>query len=127
MIVLDNSAAIELFLNTPRGSLVAQSLEGRAVYAPQLLAVEFLSVLKRAERAGHISSFRCQQAIQDLQDFGIIWIDVPNLVSAVWKRRHDYSVYDASYVALAETLDCPLLTFDEKLASRTGVAQTPGR
>lgn len=56
-----------------------------------------------------------------------MWIDVPNLVSAVWERRHDYSVYDASYVALAETLDCPLLTFDEKLASRTGVAQTPGR
>jgi predicted nucleic acid-binding protein len=30
--------------------------------------------------------------------------------------RHNFSAYDASYVALAEAYGCPLLTYDERLA-----------
>jgi len=34
--------------------------------------------------------------------------------------QHGLSYYDASYVALAETLDCVLITADQRLARRTG-------
>jgi len=34
----------------------------------------------------------------------------------VWELRHNLSACDASYVALAELLDCSLLTADARLA-----------
>ena len=34
-------------------------------------------------------------------------------------RAHDLSFYDASFVALAVALDCPLVTADRALARRT--------
>ena len=33
-----------------------------------------------------------------------------------WELRHTLTVYDAVYVALAETLDCTLVTADGRVA-----------
>ena len=37
-----------------------------------------------------------------------------------WKLRRTLTTYDAAYVALAETLDVPLLTTDERIARSHG-------
>jgi predicted nucleic acid-binding protein len=37
----------------------------------------------------------------------------------VWSLRHNFSAYDATYVALAETLDAELLTADRRLHRAT--------
>lgn len=34
--------------------------------------------------------------------------------------RHNFTAYDASYIALTELLDCPLLTGDAKLIGSHG-------
>jgi predicted nucleic acid-binding protein len=34
----------------------------------------------------------------------------------MWELRHNLTGYDATYVALAEALGCPLLTADGRLA-----------
>jgi len=39
----------------------------------------------------------------------------------VWELRENLSTYDASYVALAESLDCALLTADVGLGRVQGV------
>lgn len=39
----------------------------------------------------------------------------------MWALRDNVSAYDATYVALAEALDCPLLTADARLANAPGV------
>jgi predicted nucleic acid-binding protein len=39
----------------------------------------------------------------------------------MWELRADVSGYDAAYVATAETLDCPLVTSDARLARVTGL------
>ncbi|MBA2420226.1 MAG: type II toxin-antitoxin system VapC family toxin [Thermoleophilaceae bacterium] len=39
----------------------------------------------------------------------------------VWELREKVSAYDASYIALAELLDCPLLTADARLSRAPGV------
>ena len=39
---------------------------------------------------------------------------------ATWALRHNLSAYDACYVALAEALDCPLLTADARMALAPG-------
>lgn len=42
----------------------------------------------------------------------------------IWEIRANLSAYDASYVALAEALNCALVTADLRL-SDTGQAQCP--
>jgi predicted nucleic acid-binding protein len=39
----------------------------------------------------------------------------------MWQLRGNLSSYDASYVALAESLDCPLLTADGRLSRSPGI------
>ena len=38
------------------------------------------------------------------------------LAARAWQLRHSLSFYDALYVALAERLDCPLITADKRIA-----------
>ena len=38
----------------------------------------------------------------------------------VWALRNNLTSYDAWYVALAEVLDCPLVTIDRKLSRASG-------
>ena len=42
------------------------------------------------------------------------------LLERIWELRHGFSAYDASYVALAEILDAPLVTTDLRLARSRG-------
>ncbi len=42
------------------------------------------------------------------------------LLPGIWQLRENVSAYDAAYLALAELLEAPLLTFDEKLANTPG-------
>jgi predicted nucleic acid-binding protein len=37
-----------------------------------------------------------------------------------YELRANVSAYDSAYVALAEALDCPLVTVDERLARASG-------
>jgi predicted nucleic acid-binding protein len=38
----------------------------------------------------------------------------------VWELRDNVTGYDAAYLALAEVLDCPLVTFDGRLGAAPG-------
>ncbi len=40
-----------------------------------------------------------------------------DVVSVVWDLRHNFSLYDAFYVAIALTHQAPLATLDRKMAS----------
>ncbi len=42
------------------------------------------------------------------------------LLARCWELRSNLTIYDASYVALAEGLDVTLLTGDQRLARATG-------
>jgi predicted nucleic acid-binding protein len=43
-----------------------------------------------------------------------------DLLERIWALRRNLTAYDASYVALAEVLDEPLVTCDAKLAAARG-------
>jgi predicted nucleic acid-binding protein len=42
------------------------------------------------------------------------------LLPWIWQHRHNFSAYDAAYVALAEKLGAALVTRDGRLASAPG-------
>ena len=126
MIVVDASAVIEVLLNTSVGASLTQRLldPSETVSAPYLLDVEVLQVLRRYALAGEIDAARGQQAVQDLADLPILRYPHDPMLQRVWELRHNITVYDAVYVALAEALDAPLLTRDERLAAAPGHSAT---
>ena len=47
-------------------------------------------------------------------------VPVVGMLDRIWKLRENLSAYDATYVAVAETLDTSLLTADARLARAPG-------
>jgi predicted nucleic acid-binding protein len=39
------------------------------------------------------------------------------LLERMWELRHNFTAYDAAYIALAEALEAPLITCDRALTS----------
>jgi predicted nucleic acid-binding protein len=126
VIVLDASAAIELLLVTDVGKRVARRLRSseESIYAPELLDVEVAHALRRQTLTGRLTLERGRLAIVDLSDLPIIRYPHRDLLPSIWALRHNFTAYDAAYVALAEALGAPLLTSDRRLAAAPGSTAT---
>jgi len=81
------------------------------------LNAEVLHALRRFERRGELDADRSAAAIQDLSVLPIARYPTIALLERAWELRHNFTAYDALYVALAEALDTSLVTSDEHLAS----------
>jgi predicted nucleic acid-binding protein len=122
VIVVDASAVVELLLATGRGVAVRARV-GRpeeSLHAPHLLDVEVAQALRRYHLAGDLGAERAQQALADLADLPVIRYPHNVLLPRVWQLRQNVTAYDAVYVALAEVLEAPLLTFDKRLRAASG-------
>jgi predicted nucleic acid-binding protein len=70
--------------------------------------------------AGDLDDRRALLCLADLSDFGLHRARHLPLLARCWELRDNVTVYDASYVALAEALEATLLTADERLARAAG-------
>lgn len=122
MIVLDASAVLELLLNTESGSLVRDRISDPAesLHAPHLLSVEVVQVLRRYFATRSISAEIASAALDDLAALDIARYAHEPFLSRVWQLRENVTAYDAVYLALAEVLAAPLITFDSRLAAAPG-------
>ena len=118
MIVLDASAVIELLLRPGRHrALLNRVLDpGQSLVAPHVLDLEVTQVLRRYAAGRELSAARAEAAFGDYRDLRISRYPHKPLLSRIWELRSNCTAYDAAYIALAETLDCPLLTCDTALA-----------
>jgi predicted nucleic acid-binding protein len=103
------------------GDLVRQRLRGERLVAPELVDLEVVSTLRRAARAGRLDERRSGQALDDLAALPLRRVSHLPLLARVWELRDNLSAYDAAYVALAEVLDCPVLTADGGIGKASGV------
>ena len=77
-------------------------------------------VFRRLERAGTLAAEPAIEALHDLRDLRLVRHGHSTLIDRAWALRHDLTVYDAVYIALAEALEAPLVTTDRRLASAPG-------
>lgn len=122
MIVLDASAVLELLLNTPTGRRVAARIRPARIslHAPHLLDLEVAQALRRYVAAGKLPEARGRLALDDLSQLDVLRWEHEPLIPRIWALRHNFTAYDAAYVALAEVLEAPLLTCDGRLAAAPG-------
>ena len=122
MIVIDASAVLEVLLRSQAGVEIEKRIFSprENLFAPHLLDLEVLQVLRRYYAFGEIDSERGKEAIEDLKDLPIHRYRHDIFSHRIWELRHNMTAYDAAYVALAETLPATLLTRDAHLASAAG-------
>jgi predicted nucleic acid-binding protein len=122
VIVADASAVVEVLLNTPAGLEVGRRLfaTDETVHVPHLLDLEVLQALRRYARTPSMGILRAEQALQYYANMPLSRYPHAVLAPRIWALRHNWTAYDAAYIALAESLDAPLITRDGALASGSG-------
>jgi predicted nucleic acid-binding protein len=121
MIVVDASVVLEALVG---GGAATARLVGEDLVAPHLVDAEVAHVLRRRAHRGDLPADRAETALQHLQSLGMQRYPHTPLLTRVWQLRHTVTAYDAMYVALAEQLDAPLVTYDARLAGAPGVRIT---
>jgi predicted nucleic acid-binding protein len=119
--VCDASAIAALLLDSgPDGQWVTHTVESGEIAAPALVTYETANVIRKHELAGQISPDQSAQAHADLLDLAIELWPYDLLAARAWELRMNLSIYDATYVALAEITDLTLITLDKRLAKAPG-------
>jgi predicted nucleic acid-binding protein len=90
------------------------------VAAPDLVDVETVAVLRKRWLGGTISDRRFASAVADLEAIDLDRYPTLPLMQRAYELRANVTAYDATYVALAEILDCELLTGDQRLGNAPG-------
>ena len=117
MIVVDASAAVSALLNDGQARRL---LAVESVHAPHLVDAEVVSVLRRQVIAGLLAPDPALRALNVWRRLGLIRYAASPLLERVWELRSAVTAYDAMYVALAENLDCALVTADTRLSGANG-------
>jgi predicted nucleic acid-binding protein len=122
VIVADASAVVDFVARLRRYEAIEKRfLEAEdGVHAPHLVDVEAASALRRLTLQGVLSNELGAEAVKALRELPVVRYPQTPLLDRIWELRESLTAYDAAYVALAEALDAPLVTIDERLARSTG-------
>ena len=127
MIVLDASSAVAVLLNLGTGASGIRERMDRAdggLHVPHLFEVEVMNVLRRYALNDTLSTERARLALNRLYDMRVTRYPHTTLLPRIWELKDNITAYDAAYVALAETLEAPLVTRDERLSRAPGIRAT---
>jgi predicted nucleic acid-binding protein len=123
MAVVDASVLTE-YLGDAEGTDVARErliADRASLWAPHLVDAEVGHALRRGVRMGEIGTDAAHDALDDLIAMPLRRVRHRELIPRAWELRDNVSFYDALYVSLAELLDQPLVTFDDRLARANGI------
>lgn len=117
MIVVDASAAVLALLNDGEARA---ALATDAVVCPHLVDSEVAHALRSQVLRGVLDDIAAARAVDVWARLGIERVGLVGLLPRVWELRDNLSAYDATYVAVAESLEVPLVTADSRLARAPG-------
>lgn len=117
MIVLDASVVVELLLNGPAAdSLRLELARGyESFLVPHLLDAEVVSAIRKMAAIRRINPDRGRRMIAELASLPVERYAHTPLLARVWELRHNFTPYDAVYIALTEATNAVLYTADAKL------------
>ena len=92
------------------------------VQVPHVADQEVAQALRGQVIRGLVTASAAEERLVRYRRLGLRRFAAVNLLARVWSLRASLSAYDATYVALAEALDCPLATADVRLTRAPGIA-----
>lgn len=118
MIVIDASLMVDALTDDgEQGQRAHAALSSDPHWAaPAHLPVEVTSAVRARWLAGKISDERADEVAATLHRLTVDYATWGDVAERVWELRHNYTPYDAAYIALAELRGCALVTADRKLA-----------
>ena len=118
MKVVDAGVIVELVAN----DLDPDQLGDEELAVPHLIDSEVTNVLRRLVAQKVLSDKQGTTALDGFTRMTLTRFPADWLRPRMWTLRHDLSAYDATYVALAETIGATaLLTTDARLANAPGI------
>jgi predicted nucleic acid-binding protein len=122
MIIVDASVlAPSLIDSDPQGTTLRELLESRELAAPEAIDLEIMSIYRKYCRSGKLADTEAEAALTEFSRLHIELFRHQAFRGRIWELRHNVTSYDATYVALAEFLDVPLWTLDQRLANAPGL------
>lgn len=113
-----DASAVVLGLLNDGDSRAALATE--AIACPHLIDAEVLHALRGQVQRKTIKPAVAKKLVTTWSQLGIQRVATVGLLDRVWQLRDNVSAYDATYVALAEALECGLMTADRRLAQAPG-------
>ena len=105
----------------PAGDLGRAEMHGLTeLQVPAIFAAEVTSALSGLVLRGALSPIRAAAALGDILSVRLLCYPFEPFARRAWDLRHDLTVCDAWYVALAEWLETELVTADKRLAAARG-------
>jgi predicted nucleic acid-binding protein len=122
MLVVDASCLYEVVADTAQAEQVRERLQAELdLVAPHIIDAEVLGIIRRDRLLGRLDETAARQAVEDLRDWPAERFGHRLLLARAWQLRDRVRSWDALYVALAEALEAPLITLDERLARVPGL------
>ncbi|WP_342314654.1 type II toxin-antitoxin system VapC family toxin [Mycobacterium avium] len=115
---MDASAALAGLLNAGQARKV---LASDRVWAPEVIDIEVVNGLRRCLALGQLDEKTAQAAVNAWRGLGVRRVGELGLLPRVWELREVLDAGAASYVALAEALDCTVVTADASLSAAAGI------
>lgn len=112
LIVIDASAAVAGLL---QDGPARQALGEQQIHAPHLIDSEVASTLRRLVIHQQLDRRMGWKLLDTWRRLGVTRYPGLPLLDRMWDLRDNLTSYDATYVSLAESLGCVLLTADARL------------
>lgn len=114
---------VDALVGSPANPKLLDIIATGDLHSPTLLDYEVASTLRGHLRGGLLTTTALDIAIQDYTELHIERYELTGLLRDIMALRDSFTAYDAAYIVLAQALDAPLVTVDDKLraAERLGV------
>lgn len=121
MIVADASTVVAALFSD---GMAREIVQREQVQAPHLIDSEVAHVLRAGVRRQAIAATTGWDLLHRFRWMAITRHGTFAMLDRVWELRDNLTAYDAAYVALAEAIDCPLVTADARISRAPGLRCT---